>query len=253
MRVSVIIITLNEADNIKEVIQSVKSATQFSSGIYSDIEIILSDGGSIDKTVDIAKELVDKILISPKGKYKQLNYGAKDANGEILLFLHGDTRLPPHAILIIKHLLKNSKILGGGFKKSWDWNSNIKIPAYIRFLRKFGEGFGNWLVVLLNTFPGDNAIFIRKDIFRALNGFSPILVCEGLDLIRRLKQLASKTNGQIICIHAAVKTSARRLEKFGVFKTVSKWFLFYWLWKLGISYSKLNEKYNKQKELSESL
>ena len=97
-------------------------------------------------------------------------------------------------------------------------------------------------------------IFINDQIHNLLlNGFSPILVCEGLDLIRRLKQLASKTNGQIICIHAAVKTSARRLEKFGVFKTVSKWFLFYWLWKLGISYSKLNEKYNKQKELSESL
>lgn len=251
MLVSVIIITLNEADSINEVIKSVKSASQFSSGISSDTEIILSDGGSVDATIDIAKDLVEKIVKSPKGKYIQLNNGARRANGDCLLFLHGDTLLPRNAILTIKYMLKNPKILGGGFLKSWKWNSDIEIPIYLRALRKFWEALGNWLVFLLKTFPGDNAIFIRTDVFKALNGFSPILICEGLDLIRALKKFARKNFGKIICITAAVKTSAKRLEKYGLFKVFSKWFLIYWLWKLGLSHSNLNERYKKLQQLSD--
>jgi len=250
MLVSVIIITLNEAENINEVIQSVKFASQLSSGLYTDIEIILSDGGSVDGTLDIAKDLVDKIIKSPKGKFNQLNYGAKNSNGEILLFLHGDTLLPPNAIIQIKNLLKNPRILGGGFKKSWKWESNSNIPVYLRTLRKFWEGLGNWLVVLLNKFPGDNAIFIRKDVFQTLKGFSPILICEDLDLIRRLKAYARRYKGKITCIRAAVKTSARRIEKFGLFNVFLKWFIIYCFWRLGLSYERLNLKYKKLQQLS---
>lgn len=242
---SVIIITLNEADNIKEVIKSVKSASQLSSGNFSEVEIILSDGGSVDGTIDIAKNLVDKVIKSPKGKYNQLNYGARSANGEFFLFLHGDTLLPPHAILKIKHLLKNPEILGGGFKKSWKWDSKIKVPSYLNTLRKLWEDIGNWLVFLLKIFPGDNAIFIRKDIYETLDGYSPILICEDLDLIRRLKKFTRKNYGELRCINAAVKTSARRLEKFGLLRIIFVWFLIYWLWNLGLSYAKLNELYKK--------
>jgi glycosyltransferase involved in cell wall biosynthesis len=250
MLVSVIIITLNEEDNIKEVIQSVKSASQLNGTISSDIEIILSDGGSTDKTVDIAKNLVDSVIKSPKGKYNQLNYGAKNASGKYLIFLHGDTLLPPHAILKIKHLLKNPEILAGGFKKSWNWDSEDNVLSYIHVFRKFWEGLGNWLVILLKTFPGDNAFFIRKEIFEVLNGFSPILICENLDLIRRLKKFIRNNYGKIQYINATVKTSARRLEKFGLIQVISRWFLIYWLWRLGLSYLKLNEKYKKLHHLN---
>ncbi|MFW9972375.1 MAG: glycosyltransferase family 2 protein [Candidatus Odinarchaeota archaeon] len=243
MLISVIIITLNEADNIKEVIQSVKSACQLSSGKHSALEIILSDGGSIDETVNIAKDLVDKVIKSPKGRYNQLNYGAKNANGEVLLFLHGDTLLPPHAILTLKHILKNPKILGGGFKKSWKWDSNIEVPAYIRVIRKLWEALGNWAAVLLKIIPGDNVIFIQKRIFNVLNGFSPLLICEDLDLIRRLKKFSHKNKSKIECVNATVKTSGRRIEKFGFLKVFPKWFLFYSLWWLNLSHSRINQKY----------
>lgn len=243
MLVSVIVITLNEANNIKEVIQSVKSASELSSGKLSNIEIILSDGGSVDGTIGIVSDLVDKVIKSPKGRYNQLNYGARSANGDVLLFLHGDTLLPLHAILLIKYVLKNSKILGGGFKKTWKWNPYINVPAPIQVIRKIWEALGNWASVSLKIIPGDNAIFIRKNSFKALHGFSPLLICEDLDFIRRLKKYAKKKNGKITCVRAAVKTSARRLEKFGLFKTISNWFSLFLLWRLGLSHSKLNQKY----------
>jgi glycosyltransferase involved in cell wall biosynthesis len=250
MFISIIIITLNEAENIKNVIQSVIEAAKLSSGKYMKFEILLSDGGSIDETVNIARPLVDGVIQSPKGRYNQLNYGAKEAKGDVLLFLHGDTLLPPRALLEIHHNLKQGKILGGAFKKSWLWSLNTPKSSFFSFIRSFWQDLGNWLVRLLHTFPGDNAIFVRSSVFKTLNGFAPLLICEDFDFVKRLKIYSRKNSGKLICINVNVSTSARRLERFGFFKVFRRWFLVYWMWKLGLSNLGLNQYYKSMHDLS---
>ena len=91
MVISIIIITLNEIENIEKTIKMARNSAKMSSGSSIPIEILVSDGGSEDGTIEIAKELADKVVIGPPGRYQQLNTGAKLAEGDILLFLHADS------------------------------------------------------------------------------------------------------------------------------------------------------------------
>ncbi len=240
MLVSIIIITLNEAQNLAYIIEKVHLAAQFPSGNTIPIEIIVSDGGSIDGTVEIARNIADKVIIGPKGRYLQLNSGAKQAKGDILLFLHADTLLPVGAILRILYRLKNPLVIGGGFKKYWNWNTNIKISSFIKFASFWWQGLGNWLVRLLRTFPGDNAIFVRKSIYEELEGFRPLWICEDFDFSRRLKKYGMK---RFIYIRSAVLTSTRRYEKYGFFYIILVWFWIYWMWRLGMPQKHLKSKF----------
>ena len=156
MFLSIIIITLNEAENLEETIEKARLAAHFPSGKSIPIEIIVSDGGSTDDTIEIAKRLADKVIVGPKGRYLQLNSGANQAQGEVLLFLHADTLLPEGAIIRMLYKLKNPEVIGGGFKKFWNWISELKRSSFLKFLCFWWQGLGNWLVRLLRTFPGDN-------------------------------------------------------------------------------------------------
>ncbi|NVM19753.1 MAG: glycosyltransferase family 2 protein [Candidatus Lokiarchaeota archaeon] len=240
MIVSIIIITLNEIENIEETINKVRLAARFPSGKVLPIEIIVSDGGSTDGTIELAKNLVDKVIIGPKGRYLQLNTGAKQAKGDILLFLHADTILPKGAIIRIIYRLKNPNIIGGGFKKNWNWNPMIKRSSFLKFAAFWWQGLGNWLVRLLRTFPGDNAIFVRKSIYEELKGFRPLWICEDFDFSRRLKKY---NKDRFICIHSAVLTSTRRYETYGFFYVIFFWFWIYWFWRLGMSQKQLEVKF----------
>jgi glycosyltransferase involved in cell wall biosynthesis len=242
MLVSIIIITLNEAENLEFTIKKVRLAASFPSGKVIPIEIIVSDGGSTDGTLEIAKNLADKVLSGTKGRYLQLNAGAKDAKGDILLFLHSDTLLPEGAIIRILHRFKNPVVIGGGFKKYWNWNPVIKRTSFLKFASYWWEEIGVWFVRLRRIFPGDNAIFVRKSIFEELKGFRPLWLCEDFDFSRRLKKYGKK---RFIYINSAVLTSARRYEKYGFFYVTIMWFGIYWLWRLGISQESLKIKFKK--------
>jgi len=252
---SIIIITLNEEENIESTIISAKKAAQTKSGKLLPIEIIISDGGSTDDTIEIAKKRADKVIHAPKGRYKQLNAGAKGSTGDILLFLHADTILPKGAIVKILHTYKNPCVLGGGFKKVWNWSPNVKRTKFINILMYFWEGFGNWTVRFLKSFPGDNAIFVNRKIFEELGGFAPMWICEDFDFSLRLKKLCRKKTcnpqnnkqkkSRIVCINSPVKTSTRRFEKYGFLKVLRLWFFIYWLWRLGMPSDRLKARFNK--------
>jgi len=192
MAISIIIITLNEIDNIENTIKMVRNSAKISSGSSIPIEIIVSDGGSEDGTIEIAKKLADKVEIGPSGRYLQLNIGAKLAEGDILLFLHADTLLPKGAILRIVHKLKDPYIIGGGFKKKWNWKPYVKRSSFLKFVNYFWEAMGNWLVRIFKSFPGDNAVFVRKTVFEELQGFKPLWICEDFDFMLRLKRFCRK-------------------------------------------------------------
>ncbi|MFW9948638.1 MAG: glycosyltransferase, partial [Candidatus Thorarchaeota archaeon] len=251
MLISIIIITLNEVETLELTLKSSKNAALMSTGKNISVEIIVSDGGSTDGTIELAKAFADKIVHSQKGRYMQLNTGAKASNGEILLFLHADTILPPGAILRIFEKFQDGNVLGGAFKKHWNWSPKITLSGFLNFSAKFWEGFGNWLTQLIKEFPGDNAFFIRREIFDRLNGYSPMWICEDFDLSRRLLKFSKKIEKnffkklaykkKIAYIRSPVKTSARRFEIYGFFRTVYFWFKIYWLWRVGFTQDQLRK------------
>ncbi|MFX1574498.1 MAG: glycosyltransferase [Promethearchaeota archaeon] len=248
MQVSIIIITLNEEENIEKTVKNARLAARFPSGSGVPIEIIVSDGGSTDCTTEIAQNIADKVIIGPKGRYLQLNAGAKQAKGDILLFLHADTILPEGAIIRILYRLKNPKVIGGAFKKDWNWNPSVKRSSFLKFASFWWQGLGNWLVRLLRTFPGDNAIFVRKSIFEEIKGFRPLWICEDFDFSHRLRKYGKK---RFIYIHSTVLTSTRRYEKYGFLYINIMWILIYFRWRFGMSQKRLEDKFNKYSTIPE--
>jgi rSAM/selenodomain-associated transferase 2 len=193
---SIIIPTLNEELMIAEVLKR----------IGTGVEIIVVDGGSTDKTREIAQELGAKIIISKnKGRAVQMNLGAKIARGDILLFLHGDTLLPPNYQELIINTLSQSGIIAGAFE--------LKITGEEKSLRLV-EKLVNWRSHFFSLPYGDQGIFLKASVFEDLGGFPDLPIMEDFELIQRLKKI-----GKIGIVAAAVTTSGRRWQKLGVWKT----------------------------------
>ncbi len=256
MLISIIIITLNEAENLESTINAARLAAKLSSGWVIPIEIIISDGGSTDGTLEIANKLADKVINAPKGRYKQLNTGANQSSGDILLFLHADSILPKGGLIKVYRKFKDPCVIGGGFTKVWSWSPNVKRSKLIDFLMFFKERFDNFVVKVTKMFPGDNAVFIRKNIYKQLEGFAPMWICEDFDFSLRLKKF-SKNNAcnisknlkkyKLEYIHTPIKTSARRIERYGFIKTFGIWFFIYYFWKFGMSQTNLRKRFKKYK------
>ena len=250
-KISVIIITLNEENTLENCIISLREAAQFPSKKRSiPIEIIVSDGGSTDGTIKIAEKLADAIIRTSPSRYLQCNMGASRAQSENFLFLHSDTFLAPNSLLRVVHFLNNPSFIGGSFSKKWIWSQNSSSSSFIKFAVFIFEGIGNLLSRTFLAYPADNTIFIRKKIFKELNGFNQMWICEGFDLTLRMKNFARKANltdsrfhrykmgiARIFISH--VSTSTRRFEEFGFFPTLFKWILILFFWRLGMPQNKL--------------
>lgn len=196
-QISVIIPVLNEARTLSKTIFTVQTAF--------NIEIIVVDGGSEDETEKIAQKLGAKVLFSQSGRAKQMNRGAEVATGEILLFLHGDTRLPIHYDRYIREALASPKTVAGAFE--------LKIEGDRRGMR-FIEKMVKARSRIFSLPYGDQAIFLKTSTFREIGGFKNIPIMEDFDLIQQLKK-----RGKITIVPLPVITSGRRWQKLGVFKT----------------------------------
>ena len=203
-KISIIIPVLNEANTIKTALAIVQAA--------SNVEVIVVDGGSEDKTVAIAKSLNVKVLFSRPGRAHQMNTGAAAATGDILLFLHADTRLPDGFDTMIRNALTiqnpKSKIqnpIAGAFE--------LGIDGKMRSLRLV-ETMVNWRSHYLQLPYGDQALFLKTAVFHELGGFPELPIMEDFEFVRRLRRL-----GKIEILPAAVLTSGRRWKKLGVVKT----------------------------------
>ncbi len=163
------------------------------------------DGGSTDGTVDLARPFADRVIAAPRGRAVQLNAGAAAATGEVLLFLHADTLLGRGALDAVRRALADSRRVGGAFR--------LHIAARSRLLRLVGAGV-NLRSRLLRLPYGDQAIFVRREVFDALGGFRSLHMMEDLDLVRRMGRL-----GRLAILNHAVTTSARRWRANGVVRT----------------------------------
>lgn len=222
---SVIVPVLNEQAQINALIEHV-SAQNFDSGF----EIIIVDGDPHGGTVGVVKESHVVCLRSATGRGRQMNAGAAIARGEILLFLHADTRLPVGALKKIARVLENRDYVGGAFDLCID--SDRWILKYIAARASLRSR--------LNRIPyGDQAIFIRRSDFDKIGGFRDIPLMEDVDLMRRIKKGGKK----IHILRDKVITSPRRWEHEGAVYTTLRNQVIVMLYYLGVSPHKLARLY----------
>jgi rSAM/selenodomain-associated transferase 2 len=198
MRFSIIIPTLNEADTIKTCLNRLQT-------LRTNTEIILVDGGSHDLTTTLAQSLVDKIIISSPGRSVQMNGGAGQATGEILIFLHADTVLPDQALQPITASITPSRQWGRFDIELTGRHALLPVIAFFMNLRSRLTGIAT----------GDQVIFISKALFDSIGQFPPIALMEDIALCKTLKKISPP-----LCLKAKVISSGRRWEQFGVIKTI---------------------------------
>lgn len=204
LKLSIIIPTLNEADCIVNTLTALQAMRQ------QGHEVIVSDGGSNDDSVALAEPLVDILIQGERGRAVQMNSGASRATGDVLLFLHADTQLPEGAALLIEQAL-NSKTWG---------RFDIRLTGHHPLLRLV-EYMMNRRSQLTGICTGDQAIFIRQGLFRAVGGFPAIALMEDIAISRTLK-----CQSRPACIKTAVLSSSRRWERRGIVRTI---LLMWWL------------------------
>ena len=201
--ISVIIPTLNEEKSLPQTLACLSA-----SGVT---EVVIVDGGSLDKTISIAEAFCAKtsnarIVTAPAGRARQMNEGAKASQGDILLFLHADTQLPAEARLMIEAALTNPAVGGGSFDVTFTppsvWGTMISTLM-------------NWRSRLSGIATGDHALFVHRHVFEQLGGFPDIPLMEDIEFSRRLKR-----TGQITALHQTVTTSFRRWEQQGPLRTI---------------------------------
>jgi len=229
--ISVIIPTLNEADNIAETLLSI--------GHENNIQVIVSDGGSQDNTVSIAKSLGAKVINGLPPRSKQLNRGAAEATGDVLLFLHADTRLPKNFARLVLRSLAQPGIAAGAFE--------LRIDAPNPALR-FIERMANWRSRCLRTPYGDQGFFMLSRVFHQTGGFPEFPIMEDFELIRRLRK-----KGEIITLSVPVLTSSRRWQNFGILETTLINQLIIIAYYMGIPPDTIARLYRRKKGISSEL
>ena len=207
MTISVVIPTLNEAQNIRAALARLHHPA-FG-------EILVGDGGSDDGTVAQAAP-VAKVLTAPRGRARQMNVGAAAASGDALLFLHADTLLPPTAVDDITTALADPRVVGGHFA--------ARIAPDRGLLWLVGRMM-SWRARLTGIATGDQAIFVRRAAFHAVGRFPAIALMEDIALCRHLKNVSKPLR-----LRERVTTSGRRWEKNGILKTIGL------MWGLRLAY-----------------
>ena len=194
LKVSVIIPTYNESTALAETLTRLKPFCPF--------EILIGDGGSEDNTADIARRFEIRVIQSQRGRAAQMNAAAAEAQGDLLLFLHADSYIDPQGYQKMIETMTRKPYLGGAFSLHID----SPLPALQRIAR-----WANWRSRYLNLVYGDQGIFVRREIFNELKGFSPLPICEDLDFFRRLKN-----RGPVVLLKEKASTSPRRWLSEGV-------------------------------------
>ncbi len=222
LKVSIIIPALNEGVNILSTLEPLS--------IYRTRghEVIVVDGGSQDDTMEQAAAHVDLVIQSTRGRALQMNAGAAEASGDILLFLHADTQLPENALIMLQDILSS--------KRPWG-RFDVRLSGQNKIYRVI-EFMMNWRSRLSGIATGDQAIFVMRDQFEALGGFPNLPLMEDITFSQSLKRLARP-----ICIRTPLTTSSRRWEKRGVLPTIILMWRLRLLYWFGVDAKKLAELY----------
>jgi rSAM/selenodomain-associated transferase 2 len=210
VRISIIIPTLNEESEIGPLLASLAD-------LDAD-ELLVADGGSRDRTVEIASRHAE-IVPSATGRAAQMNAGASRASGDVLLFLHADARLGASALAAVRRVMTDPSVAGGTFDIRYsgkDWTA-AAFTRINRWRRRCG------------VFYGDSGIFCRRAVFDALGGFVCWPVMEDYEFARRLRRA-----GRLAHLDEPISVSDRRWRRGGLLRTMANWFLIQSLYCAGV-------------------
>jgi rSAM/selenodomain-associated transferase 2 len=213
MRLAIIVPVLNERATIEPALQRLAPLRE------RGARIIVVDGGSNDGTLHTAAPHADRAIVAPRGRALQMNAGARDAtasDADVLLFLHADTELPPEADRLIFRALSNARRVWGRF--------DVQIVGRSRWL-PIVAFLMNWRSRLTGICTGDQAIFVTRGAFVALEGFAPIALMEDIEFSKRAKRLSAP-----LALPARVRTAGRRWDTHGAWRTIVL------MWRLRLAY-----------------
>jgi rSAM/selenodomain-associated transferase 2 len=209
-RLSVVIPVLNEAAGMAAAMQALAPL------VKRGAQVLVADGGSQDGTAALAQAGGAQVIDAPPGRALQMNAGAHQASGDVLLFLHADTRLPPEADELIFQALASGPQVWGRF--------DVRIEGRPRMLRVIAACMNRrsrWTGIA----TGDQALFMTRAAFDAVGGFPAQPLMEDIEMSRRLLKLSRPA-----CLRQRVVTSGRRWEARGVWRTVLL------MWRLRLAY-----------------
>jgi rSAM/selenodomain-associated transferase 2 len=216
---AIVVPTLNEEDALRRNLPAAFAAAD---------EVVVSDGGSGDATVAVARELGARVVCGPPGRGGQLNRGAAATNAEVLLFLHADTTLPARGAAAVREAVA-AGANGGAFLLRFDVD---------RPMQRLGSWLINRRTQALRLPLGDQAQFVTRRTFETLAGFRDWPILEDLDFAIRLRRL-----GGMALIEEPVTTGARRFLEQGAPRTVAINWLIWLLFFLGVSPHRLARLY----------
>jgi rSAM/selenodomain-associated transferase 2 len=209
-RLSIIMPVLDEGEGIGAALDALSPLRALG------VEVIVVDGGSRDATIQRARLRADHVISAPRGRALQMNAGAEKAKGDVLLFLHADTRLPDEAERLVLDGMARSGLAWGRFDVTIAGQSPLlRLVAYFINMRSRRTGIAT----------GDQAMFVKRDLFQAQGGFPAIALMEDVALCKRLKRV-----GRPLALRERVVTSGRRWETNGVLATVLL------MWRLRLAY-----------------
>lgn len=221
--VSVVVPTLDEASAIGRLLDHLAA-------LRPRPEVIVADGGSRDATVALARAhpLAPEVVNAPRGRARQMNAGAARARGELLVFLHADTRLPPGAGAALAGLARRPEVPGGNFALRFDGPGVFPraLGAWYALQRRWG------------VFYGDSVIVVRASAFRRLGGYPDIPIMEDFAMARALGRL-----GRTARLPGPAVTSSRRWRRHGIPRTVARWLAIRWLYAGGVPPERLARHY----------
>ncbi len=210
MQLAVIVPCLNESERIAATLAPLRTLRK------QGHQIIVVDGGSEDNSIELAKPLADTVVTTQCGRACQMNHGASLTKADILLFLHADTLLPSNAAeLICQGLISTHK----------DWGRfDVKLSGNQYWLRVV-EFMMNQRSRITGIATGDQALFVRRELFDKAGGFPEIPLMEDVELSKQLKKTSRP-----LCLKERVITSSRRWEQQGVWRTIVL------MWRLRLAY-----------------
>jgi rSAM/selenodomain-associated transferase 2 len=195
--VSIIIPVLNEGAILAEFLRHLRERAP-------GCELIVVDGGSTDGTPEAASE-ADRMVHSERGRAAQMNAGAAAARGDVLWFLHADSRVPEGAVAALEAALADESVAGGCFR--------LRIPRP-ELIYRLSDSLGNLGVDLFRIALGDHGIFCRRTAFEAAGGYPPVPLMEDAELYRRLRR-----QGRVRQLPLHIETSPRRYQRHGPYRT----------------------------------
>ncbi|WP_296242163.1 MULTISPECIES: TIGR04283 family arsenosugar biosynthesis glycosyltransferase [unclassified Psychrobacter] len=233
--ISIIIPVLNEADNLPLLFDNINKLNP------NPQQVIVVDGGSNDDSIGIIRSFINELMLdndrkidwqmteSKAGRALQMNAGAALATGEVLLFLHADTKLPMDAIESVSEVMKRA-----------EWGRfDVQIASRQPTLRLVSQMI-NWRSRLSGIATGDQAIFISQSLFKQIGGYPNQALMEDVELCKQLKGIAKPA-----CLKSKVITSARRWQQHGTWRTIIlMWHLRFDYWR-GVSADNIKARYYK--------